>query len=121
MFAKLLPNVEITFNEYKWIPFNSKHVRKTAKTGSGGIGIFVRLSLYDDYCIDMIDKCHEGILRIKLTHKICENSFMVGCCYLPTEGGYWGHDGQSYFDHLLAGLYSNQNTDLQIYWQQGLH
>ncbi len=90
-------------------------MRKTAKTGSEGIGIFVRLSLYDDYNIDVFDKCHEGILRIKLTHKISENAFIVGCCYLPPEGGYGGRDGQSYFDHLLAGIYSNQNTDLQIY------
>ncbi len=113
--TKLLPGVLIELDGYKWIPFNRTYVRKTAKTGSGGIGIFVKLVLYNLYCVEMIDKHHEGILRIKFTHKSTGNTFIIGCCYLPPEGGYWGRDGQNYFDHLLAGIYRTQDTELHVY------
>ena len=113
--TKLLPGQEISLDGYKWIPFNRTYVRKTAKTGSGGIGIFVKQSMYDVYTIKTIDKQHEGILKISLTDKVSEKVFVVGCCYLPPAGGYWGRDAQSYFDHLLAGIYSNKDIELQIY------
>ncbi len=114
--TKLLPGDKINVDGYKWIPFNRTYVRRTAKTGSGGIGILVKKSMYDVFSVDIIDKQYEGILRIKLTNKFSGCAFIIGCCYLPPEGGYWGRDAQSYFDHVLCGIYGSVDTELQLYF-----
>jgi hypothetical protein len=47
---------------------NRKSLHRNAKTGSGGIGIFVKQFVYEIFNIDVLDQSFEGILWAYFNH-----------------------------------------------------
>ncbi|CAG2228238.1 unnamed protein product [Mytilus edulis] len=61
-------------NSYNWIGQNRKHLHKKAKTGSGGVGLFVKKSYYEMFDIGVLDTSFEDF------NSRCgdENDYIVG-------------------------------------------
>ena len=54
------------------------------------------------YQESVISDSFEGILAIKLNHKVSEYSFVVVCTYLPPESSSWGKDCEAFFSRLVS-------------------
>lgn len=57
----------------------------------------------------ILDNDHEGILSIKLQHKYLDYILVPCVCYLPPENSSRHFDVNSFYDHLLTGVYQYQN------------
>ncbi len=55
-----------------YVPYDHKrqHIHVNAPQGSGVVYFLVKNSVYNDYTITELDKCHEGILALSFTNKI---------------------------------------------------
>ena len=96
---------------YKW----RGHCRTLRHINSnrthGGVGIFIKESLYQEYNISVIDEQYEGILAMLFKDKISGFCYIVFCCYLPPETSPYGRDSNSFFTHLLYLIYLHSYTD----------
>ena len=80
-----------------------------AKTGSGGVGFFIKVELLNCFDVSVMDVTCKGILWLKLKHKI-ENVTLMPCvCYLPPEISSRRIDVNTFFDSLLTDIYKYQN------------
>ena len=59
--SKLKYDNVIEMVNYTWFGFNRKHQRKTAKCGSGGVGIFIKTNILNEWLFDEIDKSVDGL------------------------------------------------------------
>ena len=66
----LAPGEVLGVNGYTWYGHNRKLLHRNAKCGSGGVGFLIREEFESDYGIEIIDDSYEGILWIKMEHKI---------------------------------------------------
>ena len=96
---------------YRWYGHcrNIKHIR--SKLTYGGIGLFIKESLFDTYNISVLDKSYEGILCLLLRDKISEFTFTVYCCYLAPEQSPYGRNSAGFYNHLLSLMYLHNFVD----------
>ena len=101
------PNLE----GYNWIGHcrEKRHIK--SKRTHGGVGVFIKKSLYEIYNISIIDNSYEGILGILFKDKVSEYCFTVFCCYLPPENSPHGRDSNAFFTHLLSMRYLHSYVD----------
>ena len=76
----------------------------------GGVGILIKNNIYGQYTINVIDKSFDGILGIKLTHKITKYNIVIFSCYLPPDNSPWA-EPYLFFEHLLYQLYLHKQED----------
>ena len=67
-----------------------------------------------EYAIEIVDKCKNGILAIKLTSKHTGYTILLFSCYLPPENSTWGPDAQGFFAHLLSLVYTYSEGDYML-------
>ena len=77
----------------------------------GGVGLFVKHSLFSTFDVSIIDRSIDGILGVLFTHKVTEYKFIVFSCYLPPEDSPWGRDSTSFYGHLLSLIYFHNYVD----------
>ena len=77
----------------------------------GGVGLFVKHSLFSTFDVSIIDRSIDGILGMLFTHKVTEYKFIVFSCYLPPEDSPWGRDSTSFYGHLLSLIYFHNYVD----------
>ena len=80
-----------------------------ARTGSGGVGFFIKNELFDVFEVSVLDNTTESILWLHLKHKFEKVSLLPCVCYLPPENSSRRVDVNVVFDTLLANIYSYQN------------
>ncbi|CAG2252849.1 unnamed protein product [Mytilus edulis] len=97
-------------NSYNWIGQNRKHLHKKAKTGSGGVGLFVKKSYYEMFDIGVLDTSFEGILWVSFKHKNSDFRFNICVAYLPPENSTRQVDKDVFFDTLITQVYEHQNS-----------
>ena len=73
----LKENNTIYCKDYKWFGHNRVLQKKTVKKGSGGIGIFVKNSVLENFSVDVPIKNVDGILGLKFVSKSTEFSFLI--------------------------------------------
>ena len=96
-------------NHRNWFGHNRSRLHHRARSGSGGVGIFVSHRLLKSFSCERLDNSHEGILWIKLIDKLNPfNIFTLAVCYLPPANSSRYVDVQSFFDNLLCNVYSFQ-------------
>lgn len=105
---------KLEIENYKWIGSNRKEIHRNAPKGSGGVGLFVKHWINQEYTSEIIDATYDGILCVKFTSKSTDLSFTVISCYLPPENSVWGRDSQSFFAHILSIMYSYNDCDAHI-------
>ena len=100
----------IHIDVYKWFGFNRPDIHKKAPKPSGGVGIFVKHHVSDQYNVYLTDKSFDGIIWIEFKHMDNDSNFIVNACYLPPENSTRGRDAQIY-SHLLVQIYINNDCD----------
>ena len=104
-------NQTINFDGYKFYAHNRQITHINAPKGSGGVGIFVRNSIYEEYEISIVDKSFDGILGILLTSKQTGYKIVIFSVYLPPENSPWGRNATDFFSHLLGQIYLLSDND----------
>ena len=95
---------------YTWFGYNRTNIHRNARTGSGGVGFFVKNEIFVDFNVSVLKESYEGILWLKLVHKT-ENFTLLPCvCYLPPENSSRRIDVNEFFDNLLSDFYVFQST-----------
>ena len=103
--------ISVLNDMYEWIGYNRDVLHRNAARGSGGAGLFIKHVLYNDWEIDTVDKSFEGILGVQFSNKHTDYKFIMFSCYLPPEGYSRGHDGSSFYQHLLNLTYLYADVD----------
>jgi hypothetical protein len=90
---------------YRFSSHNRMLTHVNAPKGSGGVGIFVKNCLFDDFRVDVIDKSYDGILGLSFTAKSTNYKIIVYSVYLPPENSPWGRNATDFYAHLLGQIY----------------
>ena len=99
----------INLDGYKWYGNNRKGIHVHARTGSGGVGFLIRNEICTLFDIKVLDNSFEGILWLKMKHKLNGSCLLPCVCYLPPENSCRQADVNAFYDQLLASLYKYQN------------
>ncbi len=70
---------------YIWFGNNRSSQHKNAPTASGGVGIFVRSTLFDKFRVQVCESGYDGIIAVNMCHKITDYTILVFSVYLPPE------------------------------------
>ena len=62
-------NEYVTVEGYTFYAHNRKNLHRSAKRGSGGVGVFVKNELCETYAVFVLDNSYDDILWIKLSSK----------------------------------------------------
>ena len=89
-----------------------KNIHKNAKCGSGGVGFLFKNYLLEIFYFDILDNSFEGILWIKLSHRVHNYKVNLCVCYLPPENSTRQIDQDLFFNTLLVQVYEYQNDGL---------
>ena len=101
----------ISIDNYEFIGHNRQHKHIKAPKIHGGVGMLIKSELYNKFNIFIIDKCMEGILGVKFTHKLIEYSIVVYACYLAPYDSPYGRNQTEYLGHLIAQMYMQSESD----------
>ena len=109
----LVGHTKLVLEGYEWYGHN-RETHIYARTGSGGVGFFVKLDLFKDFNVTVIDKVFEGIIGISIKHKISEHESIFYSVYLPPENSTRGQDSTHFYGHLLSQVYLHEEADLLV-------
>ena len=100
-----------TLDGYKWFGHcrKTRHIR--SKLTYGGVGFFIRETLFKSYVINVLDQSYEGIFCMLFKDKVSDYCFTVYCCYLPPEHSPYGRDSTAFYTHLLSLMYLHNFVD----------
>ena len=96
---------------YRWIGHcrTIKHVN--ANMTHGGVGVFIKESVYQTYHVSILDKSYDGILALLFKDKISGYCFTLYNIYLPPENSPYGRDSTAFYTHLLSLVYLHSYVD----------
>lgn len=104
----------LDINGFTW--FGHKRVaHRNAVKASGGVGLCVKNTIFDQFVVNIVDKAHDGIICIYFEHRVSQYSFAIISCYLSPESSAWGRDADSFFNHLLTMLYMLSHSVDAVY------
>ena len=98
----LKDNDLISIPDFTWFGFNRRGIHKKARKASGGVGIFVRDSLFRHFNVNIVDQSMQGIIGIELVNKATDYIVRLYSCYLP-PGSPWANI-TVFYEHLLGEL-----------------
>ena len=100
---------------YTWIGHNRESLHVNARRGSGGVGLFVRISVYDFLKVSLLNNDTEDMLWIKMT-SICVPilTFCICISYLPPENSSRYVCAETFFDILLGKVYMYRHEGMVI-------
>lgn len=101
----------ISINNFTWFGFNRKHILRSAKKGSGGVGVLVKSRLLDSYSVSILESEFEGILWVQFLSLSNTENFCLCVCYLPPSNSTRGNTGDEFFNHLKCSVCSLQDID----------
>ena len=101
----------INVEKYKWYGNNRVNQNIRSPKGSGGVGILVRKSIFENYNVSVCENNWDGIFG--LTFKSNYNNINIGIfvCYLPPQNSIWGKESEALFAHLINMLYNTSYLD----------
>ncbi|XP_071136614.1 uncharacterized protein [Mytilus edulis] len=103
----LIGKNKINIDGYHFYGNNRKINHKKAKRGSGGVGVFVKDIIEQQYKIEVLDESIEDILWVKLTNE--HETFCICVCYLPPKGSTLTNDPEQFYSDLTRQVYMYQN------------
>ena len=113
--TKLIKDNTLMMDGYVWYGNNRQCRSKKMTCGSGGVGIFVKCELLQEYDVYVVDIQFDGVLIITLTDKFSGLKLTTGVCYLPPERSKYGRNSLALFHHLLGELYNVIDSDLIVF------
>ncbi len=102
-------NLEI--EGYRWLGHNraKQHVR--AKKAYGGVGMFIKDWLFDQYLISEEYNMYDDMYGVLFQNKHTDFNFMVYSIYLPPENSPVYNDAPDFFNKVLLEVYKNIELD----------
>ena len=100
-------NSDLELNGYKWVGNNRKIRHEKAKRGSGGVGMFIKMSFLNKFRYCILDDTYDDILWVKFWN--ADSSFCVCVCYLPPDGSTRTNDAEEFYRILTEQVYQYQN------------
>lgn len=100
---------EIVIPGYKW--FGKNRSECIGKKGSGGVGILVSDSVYQNYSVTVTANDTDGILGIRVTNRYTDYSTVLVCNYLPPADSPYGSNADMFFNRLLELVYETNDDD----------
>ena len=107
--TKLRHDDKIVLHGYQFFGQNRKNTHVRARSGSGGIGLFVKDSIIQQYDVRILDSSIEGSLWVQLSHRTSADKWNVCVVYLPPHGTSREVDAAAFFEDLHAQIFSYQN------------
>ncbi len=107
-------NLEGIMSDYVWIGHNRSYSHINAKRSFGGVGMFVKKCIMNNFHVTIVDKEHDGILAVKFVNDKSKYSFVVISSYLPPDNSRWGRDATGFYNHLVMILYRESDSDMII-------
>lgn len=111
----LSDNEIINLKGYKWFGNNRKVSETGRKRKSGGVGILVKNGIFEEYSVSLCSAEFEGILSIKITHKISGYTTTLVSNYLPPVDSPYGNNADMFFNQLLIMTYDTSEDDSIIF------
>ena len=108
----LLSQARLELHGYEWFGHNRELIHKRAKRGSGGVGFFIKNDVCDNFDIQILDDNFEGILWLKMVHKIDKSVILPCVCYLLPENSSRSFDVLAFYDQLRTDIYRYQKDGL---------
>ena len=104
----------LVLEDYKFINHCRKRQHIRAVRAFGGVGMFVKNYILEEFSVEIFDKTYDGILAMKFTHVTSDFSMVIIVGYLAPENSKFGRDANGFFSHITSLLYQCVNTDLTI-------
>ena len=104
----------IELEGYQFYGHNSMSIYVNAPKGSGGVGIFVRNTLFEIFDISVINRSNDGILGLALSNKVTPYKIAVFAAYLPPENSPWRRNATDFYSHLLGQIYLLSDVDTVV-------
>ena len=102
----------INIENCTFYPHNRKITHKKAPKTIGGVGIFIRDTLFSIYDITIIDESYEGIQGIKPTAKSTYFTCIIYNCYLAPYTSVYGNNSTDFLAHLITEMYIHSAVDI---------
>ena len=100
-------NDQLKIEGYKFIGRNRNNLHANAKCGSGGVGLFEKQNLLNQFDYEILDTSCEDILWVKFNDD--DTCFCVCVCYLPPAGSSRLNVAEEFFTKLTEQVYAYQN------------
>ena len=110
----LKSNQVIKINSYEFYGQNRVIKSSRATRGSGGIGIFVKIKLFDRYNIEQCFEYEDNVLGIVLKDKNDIENLVVYAVYLPPENLRYGQFNEQILNLLTCELYKYNDADTVV-------
>lgn len=102
----------LSLTGYTWMGNNRTNTHRKAPKGSGGVGVFIRNELYEQFNIENIDCETEGMFWFSLTDKSTTEKLLFCVCYVPPANSTRQINVGEYFDTLMTKIHQYQNKGL---------
>jgi exonuclease III len=103
---------EYDFPNFHYLNYARKHVHPNAPGPSGGIGIFIRDSLYEGVHVYSYNECIVWVQLSKTYYGGLKDK-LIACCYFPPDGSSYIHntiENTDYFNILQSELAKHGDT-----------
>ncbi len=95
---------------YTAFTHNRTHLHRRARSGSGGVCLFIKSQLLQMYSATILDITAEDVLWVQLKHNSTSYCVNVCVCYLPPDGSSRHIDPSDFFNRLLSHIYLYQSS-----------
>ena len=97
---------------YVTIYNNRKIIHKKAESGSGGTAFLLKKELYERYKVTREDMNVDGLIMLRLKHKLSNHTMSILSPDLPPESSTHCDDPDTYFQKLLSFIYEFYDDDV---------
>ena len=77
-----------------------------------GCRVFIKLSVYELYDVEVVDKCADGIIALLFKHKHSGYSMLLTGVYIPPDNSIYGRHVETFLENLNNLLYEYNDCDL---------
>ena len=107
--TKLRNKDTIKLPGYHFFGQNRQQLHVRARAGSGGIGVFVKDEIMQQYNVSVLDSSVEGIMWVKIASKNGGLTWNICVVYLPPHGSSRQVDAAAFFEDLHMQIFRYQN------------
>ncbi len=107
----LRDKLEIELDGYKWLGHNRVKQHARAKRAFGGVGLFIKHSVFEDYVITEEFNDFDDMFGVLFVNKHTDYKFIVYSLYLPPEKSNVYNDAPDFFNKLLLEVYKHVEID----------
>ena len=105
-------SLEGYLKHFRWFGNNRKNVHVNARSGSGGVGLFVKETVLSAFDVNVLDENCEDILWVKLSARNFDCTLLICVCYLPPARSSRYVNASEFYNNLLGQIYKFQGDGI---------